>query len=130
MTTVHLPEKRSRNKTPESGVLRACLDLLAAEKIFHRRWNTGAVRNESGRPVRFGQKGDADIQALIEVPYTRSDGKAFHYVLWIECKSSTGKQSEDQKIFQCEVEQAGHYYLLVRDVDQLRDWLRERGFIG
>lgn len=121
--------KRVSQKVPESGVLRACLDLLAAEKIWHRRWNTGAVKTGK-RLFRFGKPGDADILAA---PHRSMECcnkvHRFRWIdfLWIECKSDSGKQTADQKEFEREVRGQGHQYLLVRDVDQLRDWLRKHG---
>lgn len=120
-----------RSKVPESGVLRACLDLLAAEKIWHRRWNTGAVK-AGKRFFRFGEPGDADILALPMIANTWCDycaGDLEFQPLWIECKSDSGKQTKEQKEFELEVMNVGHKYLLVRDVDTLRNWLKERGVI-
>src|SRR5678816_274056 len=91
--------KRVSQKVPESGVLRACLDLLAAEKIWHRRWNTGAVKTGK-RLFRFGKPGDADILAA---PHRSMECcnkvHRFRWIdfLWIECKSDSGKQTADQK---------------------------------
>lgn len=113
-----------KQKTPESGVLRACCDLLTAERIWWRRWNTGAVKN-GNRFYRFGKKGDGDILASIKYPLTGNSWTPL--ILWIECKSNSGKQTEDQRRFQEEVEAQGHDYLVVRDVDTLREWLKERG---
>jgi hypothetical protein len=119
--------KESRINVPESGVLRACLDLLAAERIWHRRWNSGAIRNAKGRPVFFGRKGDADILALFQ-RLQRYDCGMCHgdmVVLWIEAKSDTGAQRPEQEEFQRQVEEAGHYYLVVRSSDDLLRWLKE-----
>ena len=121
--------KRVSQKVPESGVLRACLDLLAAEKIWHRRWNGGAVKIGS-RFLRFGKPGDGDILAIPVVRYQCICCSSGHTVtalhpLWIECKSDSGKQSEDQKNFQEECRERSHTYLLVRDVDTLRNWIRK-----
>lgn len=126
-----MPAKR---KTPESGVLRACLDLLAAERIFHRRWNTGAVKADK-RFFRFGQPGDADIQVIIPIHRKEIYSSAVpgpgvelsithQQVIWLECKSESGKQSAEQKLFQAEVEADGMTYLLIRDVQELIDWLK------
>jgi hypothetical protein len=120
--------KRVSQKVPESGVLRACLDLLAAEKIWHRRWNTGAVKTGK-RFFRFGEPGDADILAAPS-PVIRSGGDWVRQpaeFLWIECKSDVGQQTKEQREFQEQVESQGQSYLLVRDVDTLRDWLKEHG---
>jgi|SRR5215471_374475 len=122
-------------KTPESGVLRACLDLLAAEKIWHMRMNVGAVKN-GHRFVRFGRPGTADILATprtaqlfgpVESGLGQPVKVEFVNHLWIETKSDIGKQSSAQKNFQHEVCKAGHQYLLVRKPEDLVLWLKEHG---
>lgn len=117
-----MTERAPKQKVPESGVLKACLQLLAYEHIFHRRWNSGSATVDNGdgtqRFFRFGSKGDGDILAA---PLIRD---VAHF-LWIETKSDTGRQTLEQKCFQRYVEAMGHTYLLVRDVCTLRDWLTE-----
>lgn len=110
-----------RKRTPESGVLRACLDLLEAEKIWAERRNTGAFR-DGKRFVRFGKPGTPDIFALW--PTSCKCGEPKTVPLWIECKSATGKQSLKQLMFQRGVEEVGDIYLLIRDVSELQEWLR------
>lgn len=141
-----------KQKVPESGVLRACLDLLAAEKIWHERRNVGAVKN-GNRFIRFGVPGTADILAIplvtvelicdADEPDTAKSwlvrwvaGARFNLwkwkqprPLWIECKSDTGKQTEKQAEFEREAKKAGHAYLLVRDSDELKAWLKANGAI-
>jgi hypothetical protein len=121
---IQILSKVSAPKVPESGVLKACLDLLAAEKIWHRRWNTGAVK-AGKRFFRFGEPGDADILALL--PKEKTTFHTHSPVLFIECKSDSGRQTKEQWLFEAEVKGQGHEYLLVRDVDTLRDWLKEKG---
>ena len=104
-----------RLEPTEGEISRACLDLLAAERIWFRRWNSGAVQTGK-RFFRFGKAGDADIVAIPNNPLI---------ILWIETKTRTGKQSPAQKQFQQEVEAEGHTYLLVRDVQTLIDFLEE-----
>lgn len=113
--------KKSVIHVPEAAVLNACMEFLAAERIWHRRWNTGAIRDGNGRPVRFGQPGDGDILAMPHVTWPHP------VVLWIECKSSDGKQSDDQKLFQSAVEELGHYYLIARSSDDIKEWLKKHG---
>ena len=115
----------SRRPTPEGSVLKAVLDLLAVHHVWHRRMNTGAVKTEhrgKSRVFRFGSKGMADVLALAPL-----EGTSACYTIWVEAKAPGGKQSEAQKAFQAEVEAEGHVYLLVDDVQQLADWLKERG---
>lgn len=128
--------KAVRQKVPESGVLRACLDLLTVERIWHERRNTVPVLVDNGRggkrPIKVGRNGTGDIMATPQA-WTDAWGVPVRVrsiaILWIECKSDSGRQTEDQKNFQAEVEAAGHSYLLVRDVEQLREWLRARRVI-
>ena len=86
--------------------------------------NTGALRDHTGRPVRFGMPGMADILAtpVIHPP----DSWTEIAILWIECKAPNGTQSKLQREFQGDVELSGHKYLLVRDVNELAAWLKER----
>lgn len=125
-------KKQPRIKVPESGVLRACLDLLAAEKIWHCRMNSGAFlpRGVGKGIVRAGRPGLADILASVKA-WTNSEETGapvslrVPHFLWIECKSNTGRQSEDQVDFECEVRIQGHRYIVVRDVTELRQWLAD-----
>lgn len=110
--------KYGQRRTLERHTQKACLDLLAAEGIWFRRHNTGAVKAGT-RFFRFGKVGDGDVFFTI--------GGRLH---WLELKSDSGKQTAEQKLFQSEVEAQGHIYLLIRDVDELRNWLTEHGAIG
>lgn len=119
-----------RIPTPESGVLKACLDILAAHKIWHERRNIGAVR-DGKRFVRFGRPGTADIHAtpMIRCPAPRCPHPAVCTTLWVECKSASGRQTGEQKEFEREAWNAGHFYLIVRKPEDLLTWLREHGVI-
>lgn len=123
-----------RKRTPESGVLRACTDLLTAERIWWCRMNTGAVK-DGKRFFRFGKKGMADILASaqphnLEVAHKCEDWCCPDpQFLWIECKAEKGEQTEDQIAFEKEVSMAGHHYLVVRDVNTLIAWLKDHGCI-
>lgn len=97
---------------PEQQIQNAILGWLAAEHILAFRNNSGAMKLEN-RFVRFGVPGMADIVAY---PYAA--------VVWIECKSSTGKQSELQRSFQRQVEAVGHGYVLARSVDDVEEALK------
>jgi hypothetical protein len=132
------PKQRSQ-KVPESGVLRACLDLLAAEKIWNMRMNTGAMKVGT-RFTRFGRPGTADILAapIVTKWYTPEQhggldklGVEGPIFLWIECKSSTGKQSAQQKEFEAEALASCHRYLLARKPEDLIEWLEnaKRGIL-
>lgn len=123
---------------PENCVSRAVLDLLAAERIWHRRFNTGTMHVEAtettrARWVNFGSPGMADILAapIARVPVQwepgRYDSVRVPALLWIETKSSTGHQRCKQKEFQAEVEAEGHFYLIAKSSDDVLDWLKHHG---
>jgi hypothetical protein len=120
----------------ESEIQRAILDYLAARHILAFRQNTGAVASEykgKKRFMRFGTPGMADILAFpseMTVFGFVTDGVNLDprpvskrvkgvFVLWIECKAVKGKQSELQKSFQAQVEEAGHHYLVARSVEDV-----------
>lgn len=44
------------------------------------------------------------------------DGK----IIFVECKTKTGRQSEHQKNFQIDVERSAGVYLLIRDFEELK----------
>jgi hypothetical protein len=120
-------EDGMRGKIAERDVLKACLDLLAVKKIWHRRMNTGAVK-DGKRFFRFGSPGMADVLAIAQGKRLRGSTCYWKFApLWVECKAPGGKQSIAQEIFQEEVVREGHAYLLVKDVDELADWLKARG---
>jgi hypothetical protein len=105
-----------RSPTPESQVLHAILDYLAAVRILAFRQNVGIATfgvEGATRHVPYGVLGMADIVAF---PKNRP-------VLWIEVKTAKGIQSDLQKSFQRQVEEYGHEYLIVRSIDDLEAWL-------
>jgi hypothetical protein len=109
-------------KVSESQVVRQILDYLAAEKIFAFRLNTSATKigNRFFRAHSLGP-GAADILAF-DSGNVWCDGHVFRALrpIWIECKSSTGKQSWEQKSFQTYVESLGHKYVIARSVDDIK----------
>lgn len=130
-----------RKIKPENAVQRAVTDLLAAERIlfFRQQSRTFMVPGEGGRtrPMFVGWPGMADLVAFpirpvnIKLPETSSDCRlAMPVILWVECKSPVGKQSEDQKLFQEEVCRHGHHYIVARSSDDVLAWLKEYGARG
>lgn len=107
-----------RTIATEGETQRAILDLLAAMRIFAGRLNTGAGFI-NGRPVlhhTFG-KGCADILALYP-------DRGLFMPLWIECKAAKGKQSPEQRSFEEHVLNLGHWYLVARSVEDVREFLK------
>lgn len=110
---------------PEAAIQRLIIDWLSVERIWHRRMNSGATVIPSARGnrfIRYGSVGMADILATFQ-------HKGRLSVVWIEVKAPKGVQSEAQAMFEEEVQEQGHVYLLARsldDVTQLFDDLRSR----
>ena len=99
-------------KTPESAVLRACLDYLRLRGHFVFRVNNGACKTERGGFVRF-----TDILGLPDIIGILPDGR----FLGVECKSKTGKQTDWQKIFEKDTTERGGVYVLARSVEDLQE---------
>lgn len=106
-------------RSPESAVLRACLDYLAVRGIMAWRNNSGLamMRGRGGKPqpVRFGKKGSSDILGVL--PGGR--------LLAVECKASDGKPTDEQIAFLDRVRAAGGVAILARSLDDLIAGLRE-----
>ena len=97
-----------RLHTREADTQKAILDFLAARRIFAIRLNTVGVKIGSHHiKAHSAGPGTADILVFT------------HPVLWVEVKSSTGKQSPEQKSFQQKVESEGHYYRVARSVQDV-----------
>jgi len=98
-------------KTSEADVLKAIIRYLTLKKILFIRNNTGALSGErNGRSffVRFGSPGSPDILMFY-------NGTTYG----IECKSSTGVQSQAQFEFQQRFEAERMTYILARSVDDV-----------
>jgi hypothetical protein len=103
----------------EADVIRAVDRWLSLHQIAHFRMNSGALKNEHGRPVRFGAKGMADFYAIVP-------GKS----IWIECKRpSGGVLSTAQREFLNLVNRCGQIGIVVNSVESLEIQLREWGII-
>lgn len=70
-------------------------------------------------PIRYGQKGAADIQGIIK-------GGRF---LAIEVKTATGRQSPEQKSWQKMIEMYGGIYILARSIEDVQTRLQLEGVI-
>jgi hypothetical protein len=105
----------------EKDTQRAIFDYLEARHIMAFRMQVGAFSSEykgKQRFMRVGTPGMADILAFPNYPYSGP------YVLWIEVKSSTGRQSELQKSFQSQVEWYGHSYVVARSIEDVEAAIR------
>lgn len=99
-------QQRYWRTVPESDVLRAVLDYAARSGGYGYRQNSGAIVSEyrgKKRFIRYGEPGASDLVLVIR-----------GVTLFCECKTETGKQSDDQKAWQETIEAAGGRYCLVR----------------
>lgn len=79
------------------------------------RANVLVAKDQSGRLVRAGIKGQADISGILAPAGRRVE---------IECKSATGRQSPEQKRWQAMIESLGGIYVLARSVEDVERALR------
>ena len=119
--------RRDHGYIPElgrTGVQRACIELLEWHKVPYFRMNAGnqiIMENGKRRRMRGHPAGTADLLAA------PNQNGILPLWLWIECKSTEGEQTNIQRDFQLRMERHGHFYLIVRDVVVLEDWLRKHG---
>jgi hypothetical protein len=97
----------------ESETQKAILEWLAWKHIFHYRNNSGAFAipaegTHQRRFFRAGVAGAPDIVCVINGQY-----------VGIELKAPKGKQSDNQREFQRELEAAGGRYILAYSIDDV-----------
>lgn len=100
-------------KENEKTVQAAILQYLALKSVFHYRNNSGAMKKDDYY-VRFGFPGSPDIICVIE-----------GYFVGIEVKGPRGVQSDDQKLFQQALTDAGGIYFLVRSIDEAMEAIED-----
>lgn len=94
----------------ETQIQKNCLDWLKIMGFMSWRQNNGGRWMGDRYIPTAGRKGVADIIIL----HNKTS-------IWLEIKSETGRQSEDQIKFQQDVEKSGNVYLLVRSLKELQD---------
>jgi hypothetical protein len=121
-------------KRSEASVKSSVQKLLKARGSLCFRMNSFdqiIVEGKKRRRIMGNPSGTADILVFGRQRWgEKSSGgvveKLYRIMpLWIECKSSTGKQSREQRQFQELVERENHTYLLVRSADELNSWLNQ-----
>lgn len=120
ISSVTKKRKRKHYKKEEQGILKACLEFLQLKGCLVYRNNSGIVFVENGngskRAIRMGMPGAPDIIGC-------APGGIF---LAIECKTKTGKVSQQQKEFLQKVHSFGGFSIIVRDVEDLVEKFNER----
>lgn len=99
----------------EADVLRAVLATLEMHPrvAFVARMNSGVFQVE-GRFIKAGFKGCSDIMGMLK------GGR----LLAVECKSSKGKETDDQAAFGKRVADHGGLYIVARSVDDVMEGLK------
>jgi len=110
----------------EGDVQRSVIELLKRLSVLAFRMNSGKFALEHKGKQRFFRAGCPGMADVLAFPWVKwsVDVKA-PMPLWIEVKSSRGKQTEDQWLFQRLVERDGHSYLLARSAHEVYSWLKE-----
>jgi hypothetical protein len=104
-----------------------------AGELYWDRLNSGTLlvanKDDSRRRVQLCREGTADFMVIQGTHYEVSDlFKAVAKseivtpeVYFLETKSLTGRQTPAQKEFQAKVEAEGCHYILVRELDQVKE---------
>jgi len=85
------------------------------DEVFVYRSNAGGAKEaRTGRQLFFGLRGQADITGVLR---RRRDGVGV--ALYIEVKSETGRQREEQKTFEANIRRCGGIYILARSLEDV-----------
>jgi len=107
-------------KVSESDVMEDVAQVLRAYHIFHWRNNSGAVKMDRERWLRYGYPGSSDWLGICP------DGR----FLAIECKApKTGRLTERQQSFIDCINRQGGVAIVVNNLNSLIEQLKERGVI-
>jgi Holliday junction resolvase-like predicted endonuclease len=109
--------KSSINEPKESQIVTAICNFLQYEEnkgnLYFIRNNTGAFATQplggNRRFVRYGKVGTSDIIIFM------SSGRT----IFVEVKTATGKQNDNQKAFEQKITALGFEYHIVRDVEKV-----------
>jgi len=99
-------------KTPESAVLRACLQYLRLRHHLVSRINNGAFQT-----VRSGWIKCTDTPGIPDILGITFDGRG----LAVECKSDTGRLNRHQEIYRAAFLARGGLYVVARGVEDLQE---------
>jgi hypothetical protein len=105
----------------EASIQKACLQYLAAKHIFSIRINSGmqiGMHNGKKWAIHMAAPGTADILVILDVTDCNEDF-THKTIVWLEIKTEKGKQSEPQKTFEKDVLERGHWYQIIRSLDDL-----------
>ena len=95
----------NRKLTPEGQILVGVRHFLRWKGWFVIRVQQGPLCYK-GMPDLIASKGDK--------------------TLWVEIKTPTGRLSEHQKKFKADMERVGSTYLVIRSIDEMEEYLKEK----
>lgn len=108
-----MASKRGGSRSgPHTKLVSAVVDLLTLKRINHWKNNVAAMKIE-GRFVRCGERGLPDVIAI------GTGGR----LVGLECKTGSGKLSEDQEEWQAKFEESGALFVVVRSLHDVADAL-------
>jgi len=114
------PRKKSPVKISEAQIIKSCVEYLQFMKIVH--WKNHVLNGtfkgfgqSKSYVVKTGIKGMGDMS----IPLTNGSG----LIMFIEFKTETGSQSQDQKDFEKFCIANGIPYFIVRSVEDLKEIL-------
>ena len=117
MVQVMKKVRRGVRLTPEGRVEEECLEYLNRNGFYaFKVKSTGTFDRASGQ---YRKSSPYEVNGVSDILAIRS-GVTFY----IEVKTDRGYQSADQKKFQCAVERADAIYVVVRSVEELKDYVR------
>ena len=114
---INYKREKSVKKRTESNLVNACLKYLKVLEnqgniLWAMRLNSGAIFTGK-RMIKLSPPGTPDIVFFNTT-----------HLVWIECKSPTGKLSERQLRFSDISTKAGHKYVVIREIGELQKlWL-------
>jgi hypothetical protein len=106
----------------EADIQRTCLEYLDLKHTFYLRLNSGDVfrPGAAGKmyKVKGCPKGTADLLILdrVKSPCSMIEPRP----IFVEFKSSTGKQTPEQAEFMNNVELLGYEYYVIRSLEELQ----------
>ena len=87
-------------------------------KLIFIRNNSGAYKMGNSF-VRFGKAGSPDFFMFLDEGENGIYGRTLH----IEVKNEKGKQNDNQKEYQKNIEALGHRYIIVRSLEEVENLL-------
>ena len=106
---------------PETIIQNAILEAIGSrDDLYIARRNVGLARDpDTGRVVKFGVPGEADLQGVLRL------GPRVGLAVALEVKTPTGRQSSTQRKWESAWTRRGGFYRVVRSVDDAEQALQD-----